>query len=89
MNRISEQILEQRKGHYCHALEVENVYHLESVIESLVGEFHKDFSLEEITDFICSMELYCLVEENEEEVYNFNINEYIKENYHEQRNIST
>ena len=42
MNRILSKVLDQRKGHYCHALEIGSVYELETVIESLYQEFEEE-----------------------------------------------
>jgi type III secretory pathway component EscR len=78
MNAILNKIIEQRKGMYVHALEVSNVYELQSSIEQLYAEFIEEFSVEEIVEFFNSMELYCLIESEETEVYDFDITEYIK-----------
>ena len=78
MNAIIEMILENRKGMYVHALEVVNLYDLQSCIESLYAELVEDFDVDTFIDFITSMEIYCTEEENEDEVYDFNIEEFIK-----------
>lgn len=77
MNRILKQVIESRQGHYCHALEVYSAYDLQCAIDSLYDDFTDSYSKEEIIDFIDNMELYCLIDGNEEEVYNFDIKEYI------------
>jgi hypothetical protein len=78
MNAILEQVINARNGHYCHALEVSDVYELQSIIDSLYDEFAGQHEKKVIIDFISSMEMYCLEEANEEEVFNFNISEYIE-----------
>ena len=77
MNAILEMILEKRNGFYVHALEVSDVYELQSCIDALYDELINDYDEVTFIDFITSMELYCTDEENEEEVYNFNITDYI------------
>jgi hypothetical protein len=77
MNAILTMILEKRNGHYIHTLEVSDVYELQSAIDSLYDELIDDYSIETFINFITSMELYCLEENNEDEVYNFDITNYI------------
>ena len=80
MNRIFEYILEERKGHYCHALEVNEVYEIESIVESLIGELGEEYFESEYIEFFQSMELYYLGdnEETEQEIYSFDFSDYIK-----------
>ena len=89
-NKLLNHVIEQRKGHYCHALEHSNVSELESTIEALVDEFREDFTQEEILDFFNSISLYHLEDESlsetenkasEEELYSFNIEGFINELY--------
>ena len=76
---IIDEIIESRKGHYTHALEVEDVYELESIIEGVIGEFGTDnYTDMEFIEFFNTMELYCLNESEESEVYDFDFSEYIK-----------
>lgn len=77
MNNIIEQIYKNRTN-YCHVLEVNDKYELITCIESLYDEFIIEYNLEEIIDFFNTMEIYCLDEDEEDEVYNFDINEYLK-----------
>jgi hypothetical protein len=77
MNAILNKIIEERKGMYVHALEVSDLCELESIIEILYTEFIEDFKINEIIEFFESISLYCLEESEEEEVYNFNITEFI------------
>lgn len=73
MNAILNKIIEERKGMYVHALEVSNLYELESIIENLYAEFIEDYSIEEIIEFFESIELYCLEGSEEEEVYSLDV----------------
>ena len=77
MNKILEMIIEKRNGIYVHALEVSDVYELQSCIDSLYDELIEEYDLETFIDFITTLELYCTDEANEEEVYDFNITDYI------------
>ena len=71
MNAILDKVIEQRNGHYCHVLEVSDVWELESILEQIVDMFSNEFSDEEIQEFIDTLSIYCLDETQEEEVYNY------------------
>jgi len=77
MNPILETIIEDRNGFYVHTLEVNDVYELKNAIECIYEEFVDDYSIEDIIEFFDTIELYCLAENNDDEVYNFSITEYI------------
>ena len=76
-NIIVEKIIKHRQGHYCHALEVNDVYELQACIDSLYNEFVRDYTLKDIIQFFNTIELYCLNADNEAEVFNFDITKYI------------
>ena len=83
MNPIYQEILEARNGHYAHALEVSNVYELESILESLFDEYIDKYSIETIIDFCDTLLIYYFDEENENEVdenevYNFDVTEFLQ-----------
>ena len=83
MNPIYQEILDTRNGHYVHALEVSNVYELESICESLFNEYIDKYSIEVLIDFCSTLEIYYFDDENENEideneVYNFNVTEFLK-----------
>lgn len=83
MNPIYQEILEARNGHYIHALEVSNVYELESILESLFNEYINKYGIEVLIDFCNTLEIYYFDDENEnevdkDEVYNFNVTEFLK-----------
>lgn len=79
MNTILNYVNEQREGHYVHALEVNDVYELESVIENFIGELQDRFTVNDFKDFFSAIELYCLNDEYEDDVYNFDIESFIDE----------
>ena len=80
MNRLFDKILKQRRGFYVHAIEVNNVQEIESIIESVIQE-NEEFLEKEYIDFFESMELYYLGEDREEEekVFDFSFESYIKD----------
>ena len=82
MNRILDKIITARNGHYCHCLEVNEVYELESIADNIIQEFEENYYRNEIVDFLETLQIYALNEDNEEEIYNFSFTEYIKENYY-------
>jgi len=77
MNAILEIITDNRNGMYVHALEVNDVYELENAIECIYDEFIETQTKETIIEFFNTMDLYCLEDENEDEIFNFNITEFI------------
>lgn len=77
MNIILKYMIEQRNGHYVHALEVNDVYELESTIENFIGELQNKFKANDFKEFFNTISLYCLEDENEDDVYNFNIDSFI------------
>lgn len=79
MNAIVNNIIEQRNGHYVHALEVNDIYELESAVESLCEEFSKEYTKDEIIEFFESIQIFCLIEENEEEVWSLDIEGFLNE----------
>jgi hypothetical protein len=83
MNPIFQEILDARNGHYVHALEVSNVYELESILESLHNEFSDKYGIEVLIDFCSTLEIYYFDSENENEideneVCNFNVTEFLE-----------
>jgi hypothetical protein len=78
-NPILDRVLENRKGHYCHALEVESAYELESIVESIIQEFGDDYTDSEYIQFFDSMSIYALDEDNEDEIFNFSFSDFIKD----------
>ena len=97
MNKLLNCVIESRKGHYCHALELGTAYELECVIESIIDEMGEQFTLADYIDFFNSIELYyyydkdnfddCdkLTEEqqasDEEDLYALNIADVVTECY--------
>ena len=77
MNRILSKILDEYPN-YCHSVEMFNIGGMEYLVEWAIIAFSDNYYLEEIIDFLETLEVYCLNEENEEEVYNFSFSEFIK-----------
>lgn len=78
-NSILEYMIEQRSGRYVHALEVNDSYELESVIENFISELQYTFTANDFKDFFSTIELYCLNDEYEDDVYNFDMDSFIDE----------
>ncbi|WP_353079764.1 hypothetical protein [Flavobacterium sp.] len=86
-NKLLYKIVEERKGLYCHAIEVTDKYNLQSIIEAVFDTYEsEEITATDIFYFFDSIEVYHLTddelteeqnEENEKEVYNFNFKEYI------------
>ena len=90
--KILDYIIEQRNGHYCHALELTSAYDLECVIESLIMELGEQFTLNEYLEFFNSISIYFLADDDsskeyndaiENELYNADISELVKEAYND------
>jgi predicted site-specific integrase-resolvase len=81
MKTILDTVIENRKGHYVHALEVESTYEIEEVISAIADEF-SSHGIEALKEFFNSMAIYYIGddEETEKQVYAFNIDEYIDTN---------
>lgn len=77
MNKLLEKIIKSRNGHYCHVVEVSDVYDLENIAEAIIQENENEFDPETIIDFLETLEVYCLDDANESEVFAFNFREYI------------
>lgn len=78
MNAIIED-LTKTKFNYCHVLEVTDVEELKCILDEVISSFEESYEWEQISDFINTLTIYCLEDENEEEVYNFDISEYINQ----------
>ena len=77
-NKILLDVIAKRNGHYCHALEVNNIYELQAIIENLHDDFTKEYNLDDIIEFFNTIEIYCLDDKNEEEIFSFDIVNFIK-----------
>ena len=86
MNALLEKLIESRQGQYCHVVEVSEVYELENIAEAIIEENENSFDAETIIDFLETLTVYFLEneeenqeynEEKEKEVYAFNFREYI------------
>jgi len=86
MNALLAKVINSRNGHYCHVVEVSEVYELESITEAIIQENETEFDAETIIDFLETLSVYYLENEEETEEYNklkenevyaFNFREYI------------
>ena len=82
MNKILEDVIKKRNGHYCHVIEVDNVYSLKSVIESLYDEFIDEYSNDEVIEFISSIQIIYFNadgenDEDEKAVNDFDLEDYL------------
>ena len=87
MSRLLDHIIKERNGHYCHALELANYYEYECVIKQIVSDYKGNFTKDEIIDFVISIDLYYYngdepeCAEDEEQLYNFDVAEFINDCY--------
>lgn len=86
MNKLFNHISQARNGHYCHAVEVNNHYEIESIVESIYEEFVDQFTIDDIKEFFNTIQVYFIESDDlseeqntylENEVYSFNFNDYI------------
>lgn len=73
LNPILTAIIKVRKGHYCHDLEVNEVYEIYDAIEAIVLEYPQA-SEKEVIKFFETITLHYLGDdaETEQAIYNFN-----------------
>jgi len=79
--KIIDKIIQERNGHYCHVIEVNEVYEIENIIELIHDEFIDSFKLEDIIEFFSNISIYSLNDDNEDEIYDFDTTKHIKEFY--------
>ena len=77
MNPILEQIYYHRHGHYVHAVEVSEVSELENIAETVFNEYSEQFRTSTIINFLESLSIYCLDDNNEDEIFNFSFTDCI------------
>ena len=79
-NKIFNRILKERSGHYCHVIEVNDIYDIISVIEGVIDCYNDQYTEKEYIEFFESLTIIYLGEDSEEEnkVYDFSCTEYIK-----------
>lgn len=92
MNKILNKVIESRKGHYVHALECFDLDELMKCIDNIANEFTEDegYTIEDIKEFFNTISIYHLEDEeldeetndiNKDELYAFDIDNYITETY--------
>lgn len=64
---------------YCHVLEVMDVYELDGIIEALVSEFIEQYGTPQILEFFNTITVICTTDDNETEVYDFDVMEAVRE----------
>jgi hypothetical protein len=79
MNPILETIIDQRNGHYCHCVEVSDTYELEGIAEQIILEFQDEHDEPTIIEFLESLEVYSLNDDNEQEIFDFSFTDYVKD----------
>ena len=87
MNKLLTDIIKERRGHYCHCIEVSCTYDIECTIEGVI-QGYPGYTEEEYINFSESIQVIYLNEDHEEEgthddaaeeeVYNFNMRGYIE-----------
>jgi len=85
-DKIYHYMIKQRNGYYIHVIETASVYELTETIAQCYSDFLKSgFTHDDILEFFETMEIIYYTgeeEENEEEennLYNFNITDFINE----------
>ncbi len=68
--KILDYMIKQRNGHYCHVLELTDVYDLECVIESFIMDLGEQFTLGEYLEFFNSISIYHLPDNDSSDEYN-------------------
>lgn len=67
------------KHNYCHCLEVASVDGLKASIEAIVKQTCTEYTEETITEFITTLQIICTDDVNDDEVYHFDIETFLKE----------
>ncbi|MEG1299082.1 MAG: hypothetical protein RSC93_00065 [Erysipelotrichaceae bacterium] len=84
MDKILKDIIKKRNGHYCHVIETSDVWSLQSTLESLYDELIKDYTFDEVCNFLSSIQIIYFNEDgdnidDENAVYAFDVKEFIKQ----------
>ncbi len=88
MNRIYNDLMQQRAGHYMHCVELSTADELDELIHNLTAEFIEKYSCQDIHKFFNTLQVYYYAEdenaEDENALYNFNIKKAVEEaiDYH-------
>jgi len=78
-NPILSDISNSKNGNYCHCLEVRDLQELESILEALYSEFIETYDFEDIENFFTTINIYCLDDDNENEVFALDVKKFILE----------
>ena len=84
MDKILKDIIKKRNGHYWHVIETSDVWSLQSTLESLYDELIKDYTVDEVCNFLSSIQIIYFNEDgdnidDENAVYAFDVKEFIKQ----------
>ena len=63
---------------YTHALEVPDLMTLKGTLMTAVDEFAGIYSKQDVLDFLSTMEIICTEDSEEDEVYAFNMREFLE-----------
>ena len=80
-NAILDRVIHDRKGHYCHDIEVNSPDEIECIVEGLMDSFRLyEYGEQDYINFFNSITIHYLGEDEteEEECYSFNFNEFIE-----------
>lgn len=77
MNKLLDEVIEARNGHYCHALEVDTVEVLKSCIAAIIDSNGDKYDAATYKDFFASMSIIACNEEHEDDVYGFDVDAFI------------
>lgn len=76
-NPIFKQVSSSRMC-YTHAFEVPDLLTLKSLLTNAADEFAGIYKNDDIVQFLSTMEIICTQEDEEDEVYAFNIHEFVE-----------
>ena len=83
MNKIVNDLIKQRNGHYMHCVELATAQELDELIHQLTTEFMANYKAEDIHEFFNTLQVYYYAEdenaEDENALYNFSIQKAVKE----------
>ena len=76
-NPILSEVIDSRNGHYCHCVEVSEVCELENIADTILEEHEDKHGKAVVLDFLLSLQVYCLEDDNEDEIYDFSFSDYL------------
>ena len=67
----------QTRPNYCHVLEVDDIFELQQTIQNILEDFIPKYSVDDIKYFFDTIQIYALNDENEDAIYDFNVEAYV------------